>query len=76
MLNHFQHALTIAVCCFFAAGAVLSKKLACTHPGDQPVTQQCTLPSLTTLNNNNQTTMVTQEDVVGNSGAIKVGKGR
>jgi hypothetical protein len=43
MLNHFQHALTIAVCCFFCSRSGFDKKPACTHnlrSGNQPVTQQ------------------------------------
>jgi hypothetical protein len=35
-----------------------------------------TLPSSTTLKNNNQPTIVIQEEVAGNGGASKVGKER
>jgi hypothetical protein len=66
---------------FFAAGAVLSKKLACTHnyapvSGNATVPIEHTLPSSTTLKNNNQSTMVTQEHLTGNGGASEVGKRR
>jgi hypothetical protein len=66
---------------FFAAEAVLLKKLACMHnyapaTGDPMIGIEGTLSSPPTLKNNNQPTMVTQEDVTGNGGASKVGKGR
>ncbi len=44
--------------------------------GDPTIAIECTLPSLTNLERNNQPTMATQEDVAGNGGASKVGKGR
>ncbi len=44
--------------------------------GNPTIAIECTLPSPTTLKNNNQPTMVIQEDVAGIGGASKVGKGR
>ncbi len=44
--------------------------------GNPTIAMERTLPSPTTLKNNNQPTMVTQEDVTSNGGASKVGKGR
>jgi hypothetical protein len=59
----------------------LLKKLACTHnyapaTGNPVIVIERTLPSPHAFKNNNQATMVNQEDVTGNGGATKVGKGR
>jgi hypothetical protein len=45
-------------------------------PATSTIAIERTLLSSTTLKNNNQPTMVIQEDVVGNGGASKVGKWR
>jgi hypothetical protein len=66
---------------FFAAGAVLLKKVACTYnyalaTGNPKIAIERTLPSLPALKKNNQPTMVTQEDLTGSGGARELGKGR
>jgi hypothetical protein len=44
--------------------------------GNPTIAIEYTLSSPTTIKNNNQPTMVTQEDMAGNGGASEVDKGR